>query len=86
MAGIDGRAVFGRHVGGVENILERDRQPAQRLVLEARRLRGLPRGFGVERDKGADFALALGDGVGAEIDRLRGGELAVFDGAGKAEG
>ena len=42
--------------------------------------------FEVERDEGADVALALGDGVGAKLDRLRGRELAGFDGAGKTEG
>ena len=86
VAEIDRRAVFGRHVGGVENILQPDRQAAQRLVLDAGRLRGRARAGEVERDEGADLALALGDGVGAEIERVGGGEFAGFDGAGKTEG
>ena len=86
VAGIDRRAVFGRHVGGVENVLERDRQAAQRLVLEAGRLRRLARAVEVERDEGADSALARGDRLGAQVDRLRGREFAGFDAAGKIEG
>jgi hypothetical protein len=83
---INRRAVFGRHVGGVENVLQPDRQAAQRLVLDAGRLRRRARAGQIERDERRDLALALGDGVGAEIERSRGGELARLDGAGKTEG
>ncbi len=60
-------------------------RPRSGLSFSARLLRGLARAFEVERDEGADLALALGDGVGAELDGLRGREFAGFDGAGKIE-
>ena len=83
--GIDFRAVFGRHVAGVENVLQRDRQTAQWFVLEPFRERRLARAVEVERDEGSDLALALGDGFGAKFQRLRGCEFAGFKPAGKVD-
>ena len=48
-------------------------------------MRRLPHALEVERDEGADLALGVGDGIGAKLDRLSGGELARFDGAGKSQ-
>ena len=66
--------------------LSADRQAAQRLVLERRRLRRLARAVEIERDEGADLGLARGDRLGAELDRLRGRQFAGLDAAGKVEG
>ena len=48
-------------------------------------LRGLARAVEIERDEGADLGLALGDGLGAQVDRLRGRQFAAFDAAGEVE-
>ena len=87
VVGIDRRAVFGRHVGGVEDVLERDRQAAQRLVLERGvALLGLARAVEIERDEGVDLRLARGDRLRALFDQLRGRQFAGLDAAGQIEG
>jgi hypothetical protein len=85
IAGIDRRAELGREVGGVENILHADRQPAQRLRREAGRLRLTLRARDVERHEGADVAFACGDRLGAEIDHGGRTEVARVDPAGEVE-
>src|SRR5258708_29904839 len=68
MAGIDRRSVLSREVGGIERILDADREPAQRRVPQSGRRGGAAGGRDIERRKGADRGLVAGDRLGAEID------------------
>src|SRR5438067_12346073 len=79
MPAIDWRAVGGRHVDGVDQILDRDRDAVQRT---ARRLGVAPPGgseslVAVEVFPGADHRLALLDAVEAGIRQGFGGDPAV---------
>ena len=60
-------------------------RPRSGLSFRPRLLRGLARAVEVERDEGADLVLALGDGLGAQVDHLRGREFAGLDAAGESE-
>ena len=82
---MDRRAVAGRKVGGVENVLDADRQAAQRQSQELRRIGGAARRLDVERRESADLRLARRNGFGAEIDHRTWGELAGFDPAREVE-
>ena len=72
-AGVNRRAVLGREIGGIENILEPDRQAAQRRCGELRVFRRAARRNEIEHDEGADLLLARGDRLGAQIERPRAG-------------
>ena len=57
-----------------------------RSGVSVRPRRGAPaRAVEIERREGADLGLARGDRLGAEVDHVRGRELAGLDGAGKVE-
>ena len=74
-----------RQIGGVEYVLERDRQAGERQRRQARVCGGAARRVEIERDKGADLALARGNGLGAQLDDGAGLEFAGLDAAGKIE-
>ena len=61
VAGIDRRAVGGRQVGGVEDVLDADRQSGERQARESGPLGAAPRALEVERREGADLGLARRD-------------------------
>src|SRR5262245_35956535 len=83
MPGIDRGAVFGREIGGVIDVLDADRQAAQRQRCAGVGARA--GGLDIKRHERADLGLALGDSVGTKIhDRAR-GEGAGFDLPGKLE-
>src|SRR6185503_17720089 len=72
VAAVDRRVVFGRHIRGVDHVLDADRYAVQRA---ARRLAVALAGFGkralgVEIGPGMHFALALGDALEAGADQL----------------
>jgi len=78
---VDGRAVFGRKIGGVENILDADGEAAQRRFRQhgARAFGQAARAVDVERRERADLALACCNRRGAQIDCGSGGQLARLD-------
>ncbi len=87
VSGIDRRAVGCRQVGGVEQILDADRQPAQRRgdQLSGGVLRAFARRLDVEHGEGADGALAGGDRLRTAIDDVGRRELAAVDLPGEVE-
>ena len=76
---------MGREIGGIENVLEPDRQPAQRRRGQFWIFRRLPRRDEVEHDEGADLLVARGDRLGAHVDDRAWREFAGFDAAGEIE-
>ena len=81
MARIDRRAVPGRHVGGVDQVLDRDRDAVQRPA-RGRRVAAPRRGerrLGIEILPGADHRLARGDPFEACGDQRLGAEPAFGD-------
>jgi hypothetical protein len=77
VAAVDWRAVFGGKIGGVENILDADRQAAQRACRE-RRTGGLgatARAIDVEHGECPDLALVRRNGRGAQVDHGGGMQL-----------
>jgi hypothetical protein len=83
---MDRRAIGGRQVGGVEDVLDANRQPGERQARKLGPPGVAPRRFEVERREGADLGLARRDGRGAEIDYGARGELAGRDPAHEIEG
>jgi hypothetical protein len=81
MSGVDRRAVLGREIDRVEDVLDADGKPAKRRSGKARALRGLARPLDVECGKRADLRLALGDRALASLDDRRGRELSGRDAA-----
>src|SRR5205085_5747660 len=77
VAGVDGGAVFGRHVVRIEDVLHPDRHAVER---RARITRGRP--IAREMCPGLDDGLALGDAAAAARDQRLGGELATLDESG----
>ena len=88
MALVGGRAVFGRHICRVVDVLQSDREAAQRQRAQAPGVLARDRARLVDREIGerADILLARGNGCGAEIDHALGRELARLDAARKIEG
>ena len=84
-AGIDRRAVLGREIGGIENVLEPDRQTAQRRQRQFCIVRGLPRCHQVEHNEGADLLVARRDRLGTDIDDGARRQFAGVDTAGEIE-
>ena len=85
-AGINRRAVLGREIGGIENVLEPYRQPTQRRRRQFCIFRRLTRRDQVEDDKGADLLVARRNRLGAHVDDRARREFAGFDAAGEIEG
>ena len=85
VAGIDRRAVGGRKLGGVEDVLDADGKPAQRQRRSSGSLGAPPRRLEVERGEGADLRFARGNGLRAEIEHGARRELAGLDPASKIE-
>jgi hypothetical protein len=84
MIAVDGRAVFGRKVRRVEDVLDADRQAVQRGICGSGRGRAAG-ALQVIGDKGADLALARRDRLAAKRDHGGGLDLAGFDPAGEVE-
>ena len=80
-AGVDRRAVGGRHVGGVDDVLDADRQavqrPARLLVVALPRRRD--RLVGVDVRPRVQLALALADPLQALAHELLGAQLAFIE-------
>src|ERR1700722_13371350 len=70
VAGIDRRAILGRQIGRVVNILHSDRQTAQRQRAQPRPFGGFSRAIDIECNKGADFRLARRNRFGAQFHNL----------------
>src|SRR6266545_6021117 len=85
MAGVDRRTIFGREIGGVVDVLDADRQAAERQLRQPRALGQSPRRIDVEHDEGANLRLAFRDRLGAEVDDRARGERAGLDAAGEIE-
>ena len=85
MAGVDGRAILRRQVGGIEDVLDPDRKTAQRRANKPRVFRGTGRRLEVKRYERADLGLVGRDRLGAEFDDSTRGEFAGFDAAGQVE-
>lgn len=87
MPGMDRRAVGGRQIGRIEQILDADRKPAQWRFRQ--RLRSLPRPlarpFHVKFGEGAEGRFMRRDRLGTQIDEPGRGEFARFDAAGEVE-
>ena len=70
------RAVFGRHVGGLDQVLDPDRQPVDRRqrrarpVARARRVRRLPRAVEIDMGPGHDLVLARLDFPDAALEKI----------------
>ena len=88
MALVGGRAVFGRHVGGVVDVLQADGEAAQRQArsVSAFLRATCARAVDVEIRECADLILACRNRGGAEIDHALGRELAGLDAAREIEG
>ena len=85
---VDGRAVGGRHVGGVDDVLDADghavQRAARRFAVARPRLGHRP--VAIEIGPGADLALARGDAVEARPHQVLRGDLARGDGGGRVAG
>jgi hypothetical protein len=74
-----------RKVGGIENVLERDRQAAQRQGRKLRRVGGAARRVEIECNESGNILFARGDGLGAKLDGGAWREFAGFDAADEIE-
>ena len=77
MVGVDRRTVTGRHVEGVEQVLDRDRQPVQQSCrrLRVEHARTLHRSIGVDEGPGANRGLALGNALETVAQQRYRGDL-----------
>ena len=84
-AGVDRRAVLGRHVGGVDDVLHPDREAVQQPerpaggAVAVERLRLLQDMVGIEIRPRANAGLALGDNLQARLGELHGLQRAACD-------
>ncbi len=76
---------MGREIGGIENVLEPDRQPAQRRRGQFRIVRRAPGAIEVEHHEGADVFFARRNRLGAHVDDGAWREFAGLDAAGEIE-
>ncbi len=79
-AGIDRRAVAGRHVGGIEDVLDPERYALHQRAAVGPARRG-ERLVGGDVDPGAHHRLAVADSLEAALDNGLGGEAARLDAA-----
>ena len=76
MTRMDSRAIFRRHVVGVDDVLHAEREPVQRPLCPrtVAQLRLGERAFGIEVGKGSHDGIALGDAVETGPGQGRRGE------------
>ena len=84
--GVNRCTVGGRQFGGIEDVLDADRQSGERTLRKSGRLGCAPRALDVECCERADFGLARRDRLRATIDDLARREFAGRDPAGQVEG
>jgi hypothetical protein len=78
---VNGRAPFGRHVEGVDDVLDAERHAAERPVLAVlvEGAGGGKRGLAVEMRPGVDFRFAYGDALKAGVHHGLAGGLSLAD-------
>ena len=87
VAGVERRTVLGREVGGVEDVLDADRQSAQRQGFEGSRVcfSLLLGGIDIECGESADLGFACCNRLGAQLDHVGWRQFAAVDAADEIE-
>ncbi len=86
VAGVNRAAVGGRKVGGIEDVLDADRQSGERTLRKSGRLGRALCALDAECCERADVGLARCDRLRAKVDHLPRREFAGRDPAGQVEG
>jgi hypothetical protein len=86
VAGKDRGIIFGGQFSRIENVLHRERQPGERAIGLARRLRGCAGGIEIKDGERAHVFLMLVDRLRAQVHKVEGREAAGSHIVGKVAG